>query len=681
MTTITPARDNATRRASSFLAEHDVATFNLAKTPPPVAVVDAGKLVSYSRALEFTSMALSSGETNTTKMMSRRFSADAVARPSIDEDKSEDPLGRHVADHVIFIPKRRPSTPGITSSKPSEQHATKNGDISSDTTADDTGSTRKGLYNGGVRYFTVDDARTRKDEVLKAKESNFKERCDREVKQEEEKKKKSTLSSSCTDVTVIKEKRSKSLSRSTPDINRGRSVSRTSSRQIDILQSPFEDRSLNDKKNKMIASSTLKGHSERSLSREGRQEEKTTSSPLSTKLKRSKSRSRSVTRTRQVDGILVPYLPFKDDENIASIPQEPGRHASFHGRLQDRDAILKTSFRDSVGASCSRLRRSESNDSPPPPFLLNSERRIRMMKEKSVSDDRITKIRDIEERGRESSRSATRKVVTPPPPRTMFENKTSSPISGGRNQSYQRRSLFAMEFGAVPSRRSSSSDRGSNRISRNIPPCRDVLSNHIDFGRHSTKDLKLDSAEEKEKMKKYCAHFVDKKNETRPNSMLRSFDDVLHVVDKKKAENISRRNSILSSSSEHNTCLSSVQGRDRNSRSQSRDRSSTIKYKAPPTLPIRSLFQNKPMFGSWGGSGGVKVKEDWRNVRPLPSELRLLSRSKSSTDNSRSSTADMSNSPAENMNISTRSSIVFPQRVARSCIIHRRAFDSRRSSM
>jgi len=112
----------------SFLAEHDVATFNLANTPPPVANTGLG---SYSRALEFTSMALSSSETNNMKLMCRRFSADAIVRPSIDEDKPEDPLGRHVADHVTFIPKRRPSSPGNnTPSKTSEQHATKNGDIS-----------------------------------------------------------------------------------------------------------------------------------------------------------------------------------------------------------------------------------------------------------------------------------------------------------------------------------------------------------------------------------------------------------------------------------------------------------------------------------------------------------------------------------------------------------------------
>jgi hypothetical protein len=75
------------RRASSFLAEHDVATFNLANTPPPVANTGLG---SYSRALEFTSMALSSSENNNMKLiMCRRFSADAVVRTSIDEDKPE----------------------------------------------------------------------------------------------------------------------------------------------------------------------------------------------------------------------------------------------------------------------------------------------------------------------------------------------------------------------------------------------------------------------------------------------------------------------------------------------------------------------------------------------------------------------------------------------------------------
>ena len=94
------------RRASSFLAEHDVATFNLANTPPPAAnIVYPAVLGSYSRALEFTSMALSSSETNNMKLMCRRFSADAVVRTSIDEGKPEDPLGRHVADHVTFIPK------------------------------------------------------------------------------------------------------------------------------------------------------------------------------------------------------------------------------------------------------------------------------------------------------------------------------------------------------------------------------------------------------------------------------------------------------------------------------------------------------------------------------------------------------------------------------------------------
>jgi len=577
------------------------------------------------------------------KMMSRRFSADAVVHPSIDEEglcnnKPEDPVGRHVADHAIFIPKRRPSTPGIDT--PSKPDAKKNGDVSSDTTTDETSSTRKGLYSGGVRYFTVDDVRTRKDEVRKAKKSKSKERG--------ENKKNPTLSSSSTDVAIIKEKRSKSLSRSTPDINRGRSVS----------------------------------------------------------------------RTRQVDGIVVPQLLFTDDkeDKIASSTLK-GRHASFHDRFHDSDAVLKkghnSSFRDSVGASLSRLRRSKSNESPPSPLLLNSERRIRMMKEKSMmttvgADDRTTKIRgsdsyDIVERGRERSHSATRNVVPPPPLRTMIENKITSPTSDGnvsdkkgdgwRNQSYQPRSLSVMEYGAVPSRQSSSNDRGRNRISRNIPPRRDVSPNQIDFARHSAKDLKIDSAEEKEEMKRNCTRSVDMKNETRHNSRLRSSEDVLLMVDKKRAENSSRRNSILSSSSEPRsiTPLSSVryQGRDRNSLSQSRARNSrsesrdrsTVRCKAPPTLPPRSLFQNKPIFGSWGGSGGVKVKEDWRNSRPPPSELKLLSRSKSSTDYLSSSTADMSSSSAENMNTSTRSSIVFPQRVARSRSINRFVGDSKRSSM
>jgi hypothetical protein len=93
---------------------------------------------------------------------------------------------------------------------------------------------------------------------------------------------------------------------------------------------------------------------------------------------------------------------------------------------------------------------------------------------------------------------------------------------------------------------------------------------------------------------------------------------------------------------------------------------STIRYKAPPTLPAPSLFQNKPMFGTWGGSGGIKVKEDWRNSRPPPSELKLLSRSKSSS---------------REMNTLTKSSIVFPQRVARSRSINRLVGDSRISSM
>jgi len=478
------------------------------------------------------------------KLMCRRFSADDVVRPSIDEDKPGDPLGRHVADHVIIIPKRRPSTPGNTPSKPSEQHATKNGDISSDTTADETSSTRKGLYSGGVRNFTVDDVRTRKDEVRKAKKSKSKERGEREVKQEEEKKKNPTLSSSCIDVAFIKEKHSKSLSRSAPDINRGRSVSRT--RQIDVPRLPFKDKSLNDKKDK-IASSTLKGqqvsfHDSSEREHEGRrqEEEKMSLALLSSctdnaviKYKRSKSllrsdpdviRSRSVTRTRQVDGIVYPQLPFTDDKIASSTLK--GQQASFHDRFHYCNAVLKkghnSSFRDSAGASLSRLRRSESNESPPSPFLLNSERRIRMMKEKSMM--------------------------------TSDANKKGD---GWRNQSYQPRSLSVMEYGAVPSRRSSSNDRGRNRITNNIPPRRDVSPNQIDFARHSTKDLKFDSAEEKEE--------------------------------------ISSR------------------------------------------------------------------------------ELKLLSRSKSSTDNLSSSMADMSTS--------TRSSIVFPQRVARSRSINHFVGDSRRSSM
>jgi hypothetical protein len=606
------------------------------------------------------------------KLMCRRFSADAVVRPSIYKDKPEDPLGRHVADHVIVIPKRRPSTPGNTPSKPLEQHMTKNGDVSADTTADETGSTRKGLYSGGVRYFTVDDVRKRKDEVLKAKKSKSKERGEREVNQAEEKKKKNhTLSSSCTDVAVIKEKRSKSLSRSTPDINRGRSVSRT--RQIDVPRLPFKDESLNDKEDK-IASSTLKGrqasfHDSSEREHEGRrQEEEKKSLALSSsctdiaviKYKRSKSlsrsdpdviRCRSVTRTRQVDGIAVSQLPFTDDkDDKTALSTLKGRQASFHDRFHDSNAVLKkghnSSFHDSVGASLSRLRRSKSNETSPSPVLLNSERRIRMMKEKSMmttggADDRTTKNRgsgsyDIVERGRERSHSAMRNVVPPPPPRTMLSggNVSDKAGDGWRNQRYQPRSLSLMEYGAIPSRRSLSTNRGRNRITNNIPPRRDVSPNQIDFAR--PKDLKFDSAEEKEEMKRNCARFMDKKNETHHNSRLRSSEDV--PPDKKKAENSSRRNSILSSSSEPRTItrLSGVQykgrdrnsqsqSRERNSRSQSRDRSSTVRYKAPPTLPTRSLFQNKPMFGTWGGSG-VKVKEDWRNSRPLPCELKLLSR-------------------------------------------------------
>jgi hypothetical protein len=500
--------------------------------------------------------------------------------------------------------------------KPSvEQHATKSGDVSSDTTADETSSTRKGLYSGGVRYFTVDNVRTRKDEVLKAKKSKSKERGEREVKQEEEEKKQKekipSLSSSCTDVAVIKVKRSKSVS--TPDINRGRSVSRT---------------------------------------------------------------------RRQVDGIDDLQLPFTDkDDKIASSTLK-GQQASFHNRFHDSDAVLKkghnSSFRDSVGASLSRLRRSESNESLP--SLLNSERRIRMMKEKSMmttggADERTIKIRgsgsyNIMECGHECSHSARRNVVPPPPPRTMF--------------SYQPRprSLSMMEYRAIPSYRSLSTDRGRNRITNKIPPRKDVSPNQIDFARHSAKDLKFDSAEEKEELRRNCARFQDKKNEMRRNSRLRSAEAVQLVFNKKKAENSSRRNSILSSSSEPRTTpLSSVQyqGRDRNSQSQSRDRS-RVRYKAPPTLPTRSLFQNKPMFGTWGGSGVNKVKEDWRNSRPPPSELKLLSRSKSSTSNLSSSMADMSSSLAD-ISTSRRSSIVVPQRLARSRSINCLVGNSRRSSM
>jgi hypothetical protein len=316
------------------------------------------------------------------------------------------------------------------------------------------------LYSGGVRYFTVDNVRTRKDEVLKAKKCKSKERGEREVKQEEEEKKQKekipSLSSSCTDVAVIKVKRSKSVS--TPDINRGRSVSRTRRQVdgIDDLQLPFTD------KDDKIASSTLKGqhasfHYSSEREHEGRRQEEEKKSPafLSSctdvaviKNKRSKSlsrsdpdviRSNSVTCTRQVDGIVDPQLTFtyNKDDKIASSTLK-GRQASFHNRFRDSDAVLKEgdnfSFRDNVGASLSRLRRSESNDSPPPPSLLNSERRIHMMKEKSMmttggADDRTTKIRgsgsyNIVERGREHSHSARRNVVPPPPPRTMFENNS-----------------------------------------------------------------------------------------------------------------------------------------------------------------------------------------------------------------------------------------------------------------
>ena len=105
----------------------------------------------------------------------------------------------------------------------------------------------------------MDDVRTRKDEVRKATKSKSKERGEREVRQKEEKKKDPTLSSSCIDDAFIKEKRSKSFSRSTPDpdINHDRSVSRT--RQIDVPQLPFKDKSLISDKEDKIASSTLKG--------------------------------------------------------------------------------------------------------------------------------------------------------------------------------------------------------------------------------------------------------------------------------------------------------------------------------------------------------------------------------------------------------------------------------------
>jgi hypothetical protein len=46
-----------------------------------------------------------------------------------------------------------------------------------------------------------------------------------------------------------------------------------------------------------------------------------------------------------------------------------------------------------------------------------------------------------------------------------------------------------------------------------------------------------------------------------------------------------------------------------------------------------------------------------------------------------SSAMDMSSSLEDNMNTSTRSSIVFPQRVSRSRSINRLVGDSRRSSM
>ena len=86
------------------------------------------------------------------------------------------------------------------------------------------------------------------------------------------------------DVAFIKEKRSKSFSRSTPDpdINHGRSVSRT--RQIDVPQLPFKDKSLNDKEDK-IAYSTLKGrqasfHDSSKHEHEGRRQEEENKSPV-----------------------------------------------------------------------------------------------------------------------------------------------------------------------------------------------------------------------------------------------------------------------------------------------------------------------------------------------------------------------------------------------------------------
>lgn len=633
-TIMTTTRINATRRGSSFLAEHSATTD---PGNPPAANASPGGLGSYSRALEFTSMALAS-ETN--MRLNRRHSSDVVVRPDIEEDQcnKEDPAGHYCADHsfstkissndvAIFIPKRRSPTVENrvareggrnTSSKP-DQHA-KNGDVSPGTNADESSSTRQGVYSGGVRYFTADGVRTRKDEVRKAKKNKQKER-EREERQEE--KTSPPLSASCTDVTIIK-KRSKSLSRSNPDI-RGHSVTRTP-RQFDIPQLPFNAK-----------------------------------------------------------------LPFNDkplEDNITSLTLKQGRHASFHDRFHDSESFLKkghnSSFRDSVGASLSRLRRAESNESPPSPTLINSERRIRTKEKNKMAgaDDKTTvtrKIRgsgsssDIMERDRERSHSATRHLVPPKtlPSRSMFENKTTSWSGGGdvcdkkgdssgRNQSYQ------LEYGATPSRihQSSSTDRGRNRIS-NVPR-RDLSPNQVDFMRRSTKDLE--------------SLGVDKKKELmRRNSALFTHAKDVNSVDKKKVED--RRNSILSSNSEHDDSspilLSSVQSqsRDRNSRSQSRDRNSTVKYKAPAALPTRSLFQHKPLFGGFGGC--VKGKEDWRNSRPPPSELKLLSRLKSSTD----------------MSTSTRSSIVFPQRVRSrsrsinritsqgSCDTKTIVCDSRRSSM